>query len=158
RFASALTRPSGERDGAARLEPDVLDELAAWLEPDDGGGTARPRLCLKLDAPEPGQDARWPLSYYLQAPDDPSLLLPAARAWSTSARHLQWMDKGFAAPQETLLQRLAEAARLFAPIERSLEAPRPESVVLESEEAWRFIAEGAPLLSESGHAVLLPAE
>jgi SNF2-related domain/SNF2 Helicase protein/Helicase conserved C-terminal domain len=159
RFAAALTRPGGARDGGLMIEPDVLDEVAAWLEPDAGDAdTPQPRLCLKLDAPEPGTDTRWPLSYYLQAPDDPSLLLPAARAWSTSARHLSWMDKGFASPQETLLQRLAEAGRLFAPIERSLEAARPESVALEADEAWRFIAEGAPLLTESGHAVLLPAE
>ena len=68
------------------------------------------------------------------------------------------MDRGFAAPQETLLQRLAEASRLFPPIERSLDAARPESVALDGEEAWRFVSEGAPLLTESGHGVLLPAE
>ena len=117
RFVAALTHNDG---AGASVEPEVRDEIEAWLEPDGvNSDTERPRLCLKLDTPEVATASRWPLSYFLQAPDDPSLLLPAARAWSTAARHLEWMDRGFAAPQETLLQRLGEAARLFPPIEIS---------------------------------------
>ncbi|HEV8437412.1 MAG TPA: DEAD/DEAH box helicase [Methylomirabilota bacterium] len=162
RLVAALTGDPGSRVLATDrdLERDVLDELERWVEPARGAPTSESaRLCLKLDAPgDGGSDNGWRLRYYLQAPDDPSLLLPAGRVWSTAASRMQWMDRSFTAPQDTLLQRLGEAARLFPPIERSLEAPRPESIALSLDEAWRFLSEASPLLTEAGHAVLLPAE
>ncbi len=142
---------------------DLGDELARWAEPARGApGVDLPRLCLKLDAPgeeggSPGPRA-WRLHYFLQAPDDPSLLLPASRVWASASRRLDWMDRGFTAPQETLLERLGEAARLFPPIERSLESPCPESAELSTDEAWHFLSEAAPAFGEAGVGVLLPAE
>jgi len=163
RFATALTETDASFPTQGFLERALLDELAEWVAPVRGAlATETPRLCFKLDPPGDGTRARaggaWPLLYFLQAPDDPSLLLPAERVWASAGERLTWMDRTFAAPQELLLKGLAQAGRLFPPIERSLEAPRPESATLSDEEAWRFLSEAAPLLSEAGFTVLLPAE
>jgi hypothetical protein len=140
------------------LERALPDELREWAAPARGALAAEaPRLCLKLDPPGDGRHP-WSVTYFLQAPDDPSLLLPAGRVWAAAGERLRWMDRTFAAPQERLLRGLAQAGRLFPPIERSLDAPRPESVSLAEDEAWRFLSEGAPLLTEAGLTVLLPAE
>jgi SNF2 family DNA or RNA helicase len=163
RFASALTGtdPSFLREGF--LERALGDELAEWAAPLHGAAAAHTsRLCLKLDPPGNGAKARsrraWSVSYFLQAPDDPSLLLPASVAWATAGEHLQWMDRTFRAPQEQLLRGLARAARLFPPIQVSLEASRPESATLTDEEAWQLLSEASPLLSEAGIRVIFPAE
>ncbi len=140
------------------LERALPDELREWATPARGTLAASvPRLSLKLDPP-PDNHQPWTLRYFLQAPDDPSLLLPAGQVWTAAGERLRWMDRTFAAPQEQLLRGLAQAARLFPPIERSLDAPRPESVPLTEEEAWRFLSVAAPLLAESGLTVRVPAE
>ncbi|MBI2460402.1 MAG: DEAD/DEAH box helicase [Candidatus Rokubacteria bacterium] len=163
RFVAALTETDASFPTQGFIERALLDELARWAAPARGVLAAQtPRLCFKLDPPGDGTRARargaWRLFYFLQAPDDPSLLLPAGRVWASAEERLTWMDRTFAAPQELLLRGLAQAARLSPPIERSLEAPRPESATLSDEEAWRFLSEAAPLLGEAGCTVLLPAE
>jgi hypothetical protein len=163
RFVAALTKPDPTFVAEGFHERALPDELAEWVAPVRGALAAHsPRVSLKLDPPVDRTRARtrraWQLFYFLQAPDDPSLLLPAGRVWAAAGERLQWMDHIFAAPQELLLRGLAQAARLFPPIERSLKAARPESQPLSDEEAWRFLSEAAPLLSEAGFTVLLPAE
>ncbi len=163
RFVAALAATDASFPTQGLLERALLDELAQWATPARGALAAQtPRLCFKLDPPGDGTRGKtrgaWRLFYFLQAPDDPSLLLPAGRVWASAGERLTWMDRTFAAPQELLLRGLAQAGRLFQSIERSLEAPRPESAALSDEEAWRFLSEAAPLLTEAGFTVLLPAE
>ncbi|MBI3014391.1 MAG: DEAD/DEAH box helicase [Candidatus Tectomicrobia bacterium] len=163
KFIAALTGSDPVFPTHGFLERGLPEEISGWVAPVRGALAANtPRVCLKLDPPgngtRAGRGRPWELRYFLQAADDPSLLLPAERAWAAPGDRLQWMDRTFAAPQELLLQGLAQAARLFPPVERSLEAARPESVPLSDDEAWRFLSDGAPLLSEAGFTVLLPAE
>jgi superfamily II DNA or RNA helicase len=168
RWLDALTGGDGGAQFAADgfVERALLDELADWAAPARGAAADSPRLCLKLDPPPetPGADdggnsqsGAWTLGYFLQAPDDPSLLLPAERVWAAGETRLAWMDRVFEAPHEALLRSLAQAARLFPPIERSLEAARPQWVRLGQDEAWWFLSEGAPLLAAAGFAVRVPA-
>ncbi|MDR7539961.1 MAG: DEAD/DEAH box helicase [Armatimonadota bacterium] len=162
-------RPWEERLIAALIGPDptfglegflgrvLPQELDAWAAPARGAqATSAPRLCLKLDPPAAASEP-WVLHYFLQAPGDPSLRVPADRIWAARAR-LRWMDQTFEAPQEHLLKGLATAARAVPAIERSLETARPQRAALSTEEAWQFLSQGAPLLVESGVTVLLPAE
>jgi superfamily II DNA or RNA helicase len=159
RWAAALTGS----DAAARFGGDgfaertLLDELAGWAAPARGAAGRSARVCLKLDPPPEGE-SHWSLGYFLQAPDDPSLLLPAERVWAAADTRLSWMDRVFEAPQETLLRGLAQAGRCFRPVERSLEAKRPKVARLSDAEAWQFLSEAAPLLTEAGFSVRLPAE
>jgi hypothetical protein len=168
RWLAALTQVDPPRfltDGY--VDRALVDELAAWAEPARGtAASSRPRVCFKLDPPverEPSRAAgaskpRWTLSYFLQAPDDPSLLVPAQRVWAATDGRLGWMGRSFEAPQEALLAGLAQAARLFPPIERSLHGPRPESAALNDDDASRFLVEAAPLLAAAGFDVRVPAE
>lgn len=155
---SALTTA----DPAFHLDPflarTLLDGLRAWTAPGRGAQAASaPRLCLKLDPPD-GASGAWTIVYFLQDPNDPSLLVPARRVWDAAGERFRWMNRTFEAPQEHLLKGLAFAARICPPIEESLKAMRPESASLTAGDAWRFVSEVAPLLTESGATVLLPAE
>ena len=157
-LVSALSGPDPAFDLDRFLARTLLDGLRTWTAPGRGVQAASaPRLCLKLDPPD-GTSGAWTITYLLQAPDDPSLLVPARRIWDAAGERFRWMNRTFEAPQEHLLKGLAFAARVFPPIEVSLRAMRPESASLTADDAWRFVSETAPLLMESGATVLLPAE
>jgi hypothetical protein len=90
------------------------------------------------------------LRFFLQSPDDPSLLVPAAEVWKTKGRNLEKLGRAFRDPQESLLEALGRAARLFAPVARALEVARPESVALDPATAWTFLGDGAAALAAAG--------
>ncbi|MBW6470044.1 MAG: DEAD/DEAH box helicase [Methanosarcinaceae archaeon] len=99
----------------------------------------------------------WTLHYFLQALDDPSLLAPAEYVWNESGSTLQYLNRKFDHPQEKLLTDLGKASQLFPPIEDSLNSARPESVYLTTQQAYTFLKEAAPLLTDSGFGVLAPS-
>ncbi len=143
-----------------------VGQYQAWAQParaDEGNF----RLCFRLDPPEVGDafgevfipKARardWSLRYFLQANDDPSLLVPAEAVWRERGSTLKFLRRKFEQPQEKLLAGLGLAARLFAPIENSLTQARPEESALTADESHTFIREAALLLQSSGFGVLLP--
>jgi SNF2 family DNA or RNA helicase len=98
----------------------------------------------------------WTLRYFLQANDDASLLVPAEAVWRERGSALKFLNRKFDQPQEKLLAGLGLAARIFAPIEDSLRAARPEGCALDAQGAYDFIREAALLLQSSGFGVLLP--
>jgi len=160
RFLRGLIEADGDAPFLAGgvVERGLLRELIEWAAPVRGAlATRTPRLCIKLDLPA-DERAPWRLEYYLQAADDPSLLLPAPQIWASTGARVDWMNHSFAAPQETLLRELGRAGRLFPPIEASLESPSPSRAPLPASAAWYFIAQTAPLLTEAGFGVMLPAE
>jgi superfamily II DNA or RNA helicase len=131
-----------------------------------GGGDGRGRRGRQGRRPRgparPGPAAEaataWRLGFYLQAADDPSLLLPAREVWAATPRSLEWMDRTLAEPQELLLRELARAGRVFPPIRHSLEARNPEAIPLDTAATWRFLSEVTPALAAAGVGVILPAE
>jgi SNF2 family DNA or RNA helicase len=98
----------------------------------------------------------WTLRFFLQAHDDPSLLVPASTVWRERGSTLRYLDRRFDNPQEKLLAGLGQAARLFPPLEASLRTARPEISTLDTEQAYTFLREAAPLLEQSGFGVLVP--
>ncbi|MGH2351772.1 MAG: DEAD/DEAH box helicase, partial [Chloroflexota bacterium] len=128
------------------------------------------RVCFRLDPPpaegeasaappqasKAGPAAAWQLSYFLQAADDPSLLVPAGEAWRLRGATLRYLNRRFDQPQERLLAGLGRAARLVPPIEASLRQTRPEACALSTSEAHHFLKEAALLLRTSGFGVLVP--
>ncbi|MEW6301626.1 MAG: SNF2 helicase-associated domain-containing protein, partial [Thermodesulfobacteriota bacterium] len=98
----------------------------------------------------------WIVEYLLQAIDDPSLVVPAARVWREKGRVLEFLGRRFENPQERLLADLGRASRLFPAVEDSLKTARPEACYLTTAEAYSFLREVAPLLEESGFGVLVP--
>ncbi len=130
--------------------------LVAWLE------TLQPitenapfRTCFRLDTPE-GDEQTWHISFHLQANDDRSLLVPADDVWQERSDTLTFLNHKFENPQERLLTDLGRASRLFPTLEESLKTAHPRELALNTEEAYTFLRQSAPLLEQSGFGVLVP--
>ena len=116
------------------------------------------RTCFRLEAPgvEEDDDA-WCLAFFLQAKDDKSLLVPAKEVWQTKSRALTFLKKRLKNPQEQLLADLGKASRVVPLMEKCLESARPTGLEMQTEEAYSFLRESAPLLEQNGFGVLLPS-
>lgn len=133
----------------------LRDQVQAWIDQLHMAGDAVFRICFRLEPPElPGQD--WALRFFLQAKDDPSLLVPALQVWSETGGTLRYLNRRFDQPQERLLGALGHASRMFPPLERSLRQARPEACGLDINEAYGFLRESARLFEETGFGVLVP--
>lgn len=144
------------------------EQYQQWTQPLPGMDTGDSfRLCFRLDPPPPDETgpvrARrpntpdWRLHYFLQATDDPSLLVSADQVWAERGTTLSFLNRKFDAPQERMLAGLGHASRLFPPIESSLHTARPSAAALDADQAYTFIRETALLLGSLGFGVLVPA-
>jgi len=145
------------------------EQYRAWAEPVSGAvGSDTFRLCFRLDPPPSDEDTQdivvpqvkmqdWALRYFLQATDDPSLLVAAEQVWRERGSTLKFLNRKFDAPQERLLAGLGQASRIFTPIEASLRTARPEACLLNVEQAYTFIRETSLLLQSFGFGVLVPS-
>jgi non-specific serine/threonine protein kinase len=156
----ALTDRFGAFSADAHTVEPLANALAAWsrsIVPPGRGGV---RTCFFLTPPvgaaEDGAtpDDPWRLDFLLQSVDDPSLMVTADEVWRSPGpiRVL----RSVADPQERLIADLGRAMRLFPPLEPALRTPHPTGTELTAEEAFRFLREGAPLLSQAGFAVRVP--
>lgn len=141
----------------------LLEYDHAWraqLAPIEAGAPFR--ICFRLEPPavsaedERAPSGEWSLGYFLQASDDPSLLVPAEQVWRERGGALEFLNRKFAQPQERLLAGLGQAGRVCAPVERSLRDARPAGAALSLGEAYQFLVETALLLQASGFGVLVP--
>jgi len=117
------------------------------------------KTCFRLEPPALGDDIKsdhWTLQYFLQASDDPSLLVPAEKVWKESKDTLQFLNRKFDYPQEKLLIDLGKASRLYPPIETSLLSAKPVDAHLTNQDAYKFLKEVGLLLQESGFGILVP--
>jgi superfamily II DNA or RNA helicase len=137
-------------------ERSLVEELERWSEP-AVGARDRLRACFRLELPRADHDP-FVLRFLLQSPDDPSLLVPASDVWKTKGPRLERLGRAFRDPQESLLEALGRAARLFGPIERALTHAKPETLELDPATAWTFLGEGAAALANAGFGVIVPAE
>ncbi|HYM36175.1 MAG TPA: SNF2 helicase-associated domain-containing protein, partial [Steroidobacteraceae bacterium] len=140
-------------------ERSLFDELETWVQPISGTDTGAPRACFRLELPDVKEDKpKFFLRFLLQAADDPSLLAKAEDIFTARKKVLAHIHCSARVAEEKLLQGLSIAARIFAPIERSLHEARPEGIELNIEGAWQFLSSAAPALSEAGMTVIVPAE
>jgi hypothetical protein len=154
RAALGTSQRSFEAEGFA--ERSVVDDLTRWSEP-ALGARDRLRACFRLELPVGDRDP-FTLRFLLQSPDDPSLLVPAAEVWKTKGRSLEKLGRAFRDPQESLLEALGRASRLYPPLAASLAEARPESIALNPATAWTFLGEGAATLADAGFGVIVPGE
>lgn len=132
------------------------DGILSWEAPIRNIEKSEFRTCFRLEPPESIEPGTWNLRYFLQASDDPSLLVPAGKVWKESKDTLQFLNRKFDHPQEKLLADLGKASRLYPPIEDSLHSARPGEAQLTTQQAYTFLKESVPLLTESGFGVLVP--
>jgi superfamily II DNA or RNA helicase len=156
RWRSALDGGESTFEFAGFAERTLAEDLGEWSQPALGAGD-RLRACFRLELPQVDGDP-FTLRFLLQSPEDPSLLVTAAEVWSTRGRSLAKLGRAFRDPQESLLEALGRAARLFAPVAESLAEARPEALALDPASAWAFLSEAAPALAAAGFGVIVPAE
>ncbi|MBI5564969.1 MAG: SNF2 helicase-associated domain-containing protein, partial [Chloroflexi bacterium] len=165
-WLEALNDRSPVVEGSVLALSNFYEQYSGWVEAAPGATDDTFRLCFRLDppatvegtdivAPSPKQ-RDWSLHYFLQATDDPSLLVPAEAVWRERGSTLKFLNRKFDAPQERLLAGLGQASRLYPPIETSLRAARPADCALDVQEAYTFMRETALLLESSGFGVLIP--
>lgn len=166
RFYTGMDTPAARwvealfhEDPAVKASPAQLQSLAAsykaWMRNLHVAGDAAFRIAFRLQAP-PLQKEPWQLHYLIQAKDDPSLLIPAGEVWKKAKGALTHLGHRFEQPQEKLLTGLGYAARLFPPITDSLKGKRPTELAVDTNGAYTFLRETAPLLEGAGFGVLVP--
>ncbi|GHO45701.1 DEAD/DEAH box helicase [Ktedonospora formicarum] len=146
-----------------------IDSISSWLRPVTQRAAFRSfRTCFRLEQPsseEPEEENRessepvfplWKLSFHLQANDDPSLLVPAEKAWQVGSDSLSLLNRSFERPQEALLSDLGAALRLYPTLAKGLRSARPSELALSTEEAYTFLRDAVPLLKAGGFGVLVP--
>jgi SNF2 family DNA or RNA helicase len=161
-------------DSRLQLPPQPAHQLyqnwLAWIEQLHANNTdINFRLTFVLESPNGSAydqnspqslsnagENEWTLRYYLQARDNPELMVPAEQVWQEKTHSLRINGRRFDQPQERLLAGLGAASRLFTPIKESLRSPRPEMARLSTEDAYHFLREIGPLLESSGFGVVFP--
>jgi SNF2 family DNA or RNA helicase len=166
-FAASLLQGDGTLPVQEDVSQSLATELAAWRKGLEDESEAPFRIAFRLDPPdeelptraerEDSSGASWQLKYFLQAVDDPSVLIPLDRIWAHAGVSWRYLQRRMDRPQELVLEALGRASSLFLPIEESLKEARPDSCDLTIEQAYFFLREGALLLRESGFGVLVPS-
>jgi SNF2 family DNA or RNA helicase len=130
---------------------------AQQLQPDEFGKNR-----LQTSHPETSaaqqHGGQWNVRYLIQAADDPSLLVELGEAWSGRKRQVQpLLQHCGASIKEFALIALGQAACLYPEIEQSLRSGVPTGFTLDSQGAYQFLTNAAPLLKQAGFVVLLPS-
>lgn len=153
----SLTEKRSVYSSRSRGSEPFVERIMKWSEISKTMVRSRPfRTCFKLDPPQPG-DEMWSLGFYLQASDDPSLIIPADAIWKEKSDTLSFLGRNVQSPQETLLEDLGRASSLCSDVELCLEEKHPRGASLDAPGAYRFLRETAPLLQSVGMGVMLPS-
>ncbi len=160
-----LVLPNPNLDDSGSQVEALVASLRAWQRNLTPIGDAAFAIALRLLPPPKAiagdqfyvPEEGWRLEYLLQARDEPDLLVSAEQVWQTQAESLVFQQRRFDRPQEKLLEGLGRAAQIYPPIERSLEAPTPKGVDLNTTEVYRFLREATPVLIDTGFSLVLPS-
>lgn len=159
-WMAALFTPDARVKATPGQLQSLHSNLRAWLRNLHAAGDENFRIAFRLIAPEPvnGQlnGHSWELQFLLQSRSDPSLLISAEDIWFRSKEELSAISRRLQHPQDILLAGLGYAARLFNPILTSLQARHPTGLDLDTQSAYSFLREAAPLLEQSGFGIIVP--
>ena len=160
----ALRSADGALTGADAELAALAEQVSNWQRPVTVSAAAPFRLCFRLEEPKANGTGRngahpehWLVRYLLQAQDDPSLLVPAEKAWKPTGQTGTLLKRNSFEPREYLLSALGQAAGLCPPVETSLKSPAPAEFHTDTTEAFRFLTESSLLLEQAGFGVILPA-
>lgn len=155
-WLAALRAPDGRLTGDPVEWLRFSTELHRWREPLALSLSSPYRLMVRLEEPTK-DDEPWQVRYLVQPVDDPSLLTPAAEVWKTRSKKATLLQRGETSPRDFLLAALGTAATLAPQIEASLHSAKPSSYMLDTNGAFQFLSDTAPLLEGMGFGVQLPA-
>jgi len=153
-WLNALSSHDGGIGGNVAELRQLTSHLKDWTRPISVSAASPFRLCFRVEEPNDGND-KWYVRYLLQANHDPSLLIPAEKAWK-GKDILPFTDKGFNS-HEYLLLSLGQASGICPHIETSLRTSGPSGYELDAMGAHEFLTQKALILEQSGFGVMLPA-
>ncbi|MCG8918034.1 DEAD/DEAH box helicase [Actinokineospora sp. PR83] len=137
-------------DAAAERVRRLTGVLDTWAAGAEHNGPVR--ACFRLRPPEDTEE-HWRLEFLLQAADDPSVLVPAARIWHGDRGGV--LRRWVARPQEVLLTDLGRAARVLPALDAALRERHPVGLDLDTAGAHDFLTRAAAL-DQAGFGVLVP--
>ena len=151
---------SGQRAEIARTVRKWISEL------EDRGESSTWRFGLKLAEPisdglapdidQPDETVMWSLSFYLQSLDDEEVLIRGADVWLINRERIVYEGLTLENPQELLMGELGRASRYYPKLEEALDQTEPIELLIETQEAYRFLREVKPVLEEQGIGVQCP--
>ncbi len=116
------------------------------------------RLGFKLHLPE-GKRERWRIEWFLIPQKDPSFMLPLLRLWGLGPKERKDMAAIIGKdPENRLFPQMAQAARIYPLLWRTLNEDAPAETVLERNEALEFLKDHSPVLEAAGFKVFIPKE
>lgn len=147
---------------------DLLKRIRFWVGSLDHRGTdSKWRLCIQLKEPldlsgldplgTPGPGLTWPLSFHLQSVESPDVMLDAQDIWVLPGEGAIVGGVRVEKPAELLLAQIAAGARVWKHLEKALSSPEPVGLDLTTTQAYEFLREYRPILSEQGFGVIVPA-
>ncbi|MFN5959100.1 MAG: hypothetical protein ACK462_14320, partial [Planctomyces sp.] len=144
---------------------DLLKRIRFWVGSLDHRGTdSKWRLCIQLKEPldlsgldplgTPGPGLTWPLSFHLQSVESPDVMLDAQDIWVLPGEGAIVGGVRVEKPAELLLAQIAAGARVWKQLEKALSSPEPVGLDLTTTQAYEFLREYRPILSEQGFGVI----
>ena len=170
----ALNSSNGLMEGNPADLHQLANQIKEWQRPIQINSAAPFRLCFRLEEQVPfGTDTsnavdskksidtnltEWNVNYFLQAKDDPSLLISAGDAFNKRKRSVQNTFRRYNFnPGEYLLFSLGQASSICSRVEASLRSSIPVGYRTDQKGAYQFLTEKAGALQQAGFTVMLPA-
>ncbi|MEM9373230.1 MAG: SNF2 helicase-associated domain-containing protein, partial [Planctomycetota bacterium] len=147
---------------------EITKRVRRWIGSlEERGESSEWRLGFRLAEPiadgldpniqQPDATVNWSLSFFLESCVDPEVVVQAADVWLLSRDSVTVQGLTLDEPQELLMAELGRASRHDKKIEEALEGNEPIEILLETQDAYKFLRETRPILEEQGFAVQTPA-
>lgn len=170
RWLTALGAPTGEMREQQGALAALATQIRDW-QARRAVATLPFRLILRLVEPDDEDDSddataengggdsapAWHLEYYLQATDDPSLLLSATDLWDAAVSPALPAGITLTALRRFWLASMGRVAAIYPVAAPAIQSERPTSTPLDVGEAFAFLTEKAALLEDQGIVVQLPS-
>jgi SNF2 family DNA or RNA helicase len=172
-WLSGLLTKEDVIQGITSADTALLRGARAWIaQLDDVAEGRLVRLCLELNepegdgtgvelAPEQAMKASWRLRFKLVTADEPPVFIDAEQIWEQGSGVLKGLLAGLGKDGEEasdiLLAELGRASRIWPRIEKALDDSAPAGIDLSTVEAYQFLREYRPILTEAGFEILVPS-
>jgi len=166
-WLSGLLGSNIEVPASTGQRAEIARTVRKWIsELEDRGESSTWRFGLRLAEPitdglaqdidQPDETVMWSLSFYLQSLDDEEVIIRGADVWLINRERIVYEGLTLENPQELLMGELGRAARYYKKLEEALDETEPIQLLIETQEAYRFLREVKPVLEEQGISVECP--
>ena len=133
----------------------IPEMLVAWSTETTSLGL---RLGIGLALPDPAaKRSSFRVEYWLHPAGNPDSRAPLSEAW-TAGKAITIDGITYPHPATAAITGLARMARVYEPLNQSLQGSVPRDLRMRAVDAWLFLDEGASLLRDAGFEVEIPEE